>query len=371
MIERGSILLFSFQGIPVRLHWSFGLLVLWVWYIGFQAGMGWPAIGVLGLLILSLFACVVMHEFGHALAARRYGVRTRDIILSPIGGVARLDRIPEKPVQELVVALAGPAVNVLIALVLGLVAWFLLPQRLAIQGESETAIFWIGNYVPLLFWMNLWLVLFNMIPAFPMDGGRVLRALLAMRLGRLKATHWASLVGRVLAVFFIITALVEQELFLGLIGLFVYVMASQELKMVRADHLYRRFRVGDVTRRTFSLFHPHDTVEQALLQLRHGLETLFLIGESAQHPEGYITAEDLLKARDKGHGGTAITHFSRPISGRVLPDTPLNEVFLFFQQDPQALLLVTDEQGAILGVLDRDQIDHVLYWSNRARSSLA
>lgn len=368
MLERGSILLFTFQRIPVRLHWSFGLLVLWVWYIGFQAGMGWPAIGVLGLLILSLFACVVMHEFGHALAARRYGVRTRDIILSPIGGVARLDRIPEKPVQELVVALAGPAVNVMIALVLGLIAWLLLPQRLTIQGETETAIFWIGNYVPLLFWMNLWLVLFNMIPAFPMDGGRVLRALLAMRLGRLKATHWASVVGRVLAVFFMITAFVEQQLFLGLIGLFVYVMASQEYKMVRADQLYRQFRVGDVARRTFAMLHPHDTVAQALLQLRHGLETHFLIGESTDLPEGYIAADDLLKARGKGHESTAITHFSRPLSGRVRPDTPLNEVFVFFQQDPQALLLIADEQGHTLGVLDRDQIDHALYWSNRSRS---
>jgi Zn-dependent protease len=371
MLEQGSIRLFTFQGIPVRLHWSFALLILWVWYIGFRAGMGWPAIGVLGLLILSLFACVVMHEFGHALAARRYGVRTRDIILSPIGGVARLDRIPEKPAQELVVALAGPAVNVLIALVLGLIAWLTLPQRLTIQGETETAIFWIGNYVPLLFWMNLWLVLFNMIPAFPMDGGRVLRALLAMRFGRLKATHWASVVGRVLAVLFIITAFVEQHLFLGLIGLFVYVMASQEYKMVQADHLYRQFRAADVTRRQFTLLHPHETVGRAIDILKQGLETNFLIGEHPTLPEGSISADDLLRARDNGHEGTAISHFARSIPARIHQSTPLNEIFMHFQQDPGTFLLVTDDEGQCIGVLDRDQIDHVLYWANRRKGVTA
>jgi Zn-dependent protease len=368
MIERGSFLFFTFQGIPVRVHWSFGLLIFWVWYIGNNAGMDWPAIGVLGLLILSLFACVIMHEFGHALAARRYGVHTRDIILSPIGGVARLDRIPEKPVQELVVALAGPMVNVFIAALLGVIAWIWLPGQLNILGESETAVFWIGNYVPLLFWMNISLVVFNMIPAFPMDGGRVLRALLAIRMGRLKATRWASIIGRIIATVFMVTALFQQELFLGLIGLFVYIMAGQEYKMVRADQLYKRFFVGQIVRRQFSLVHPHQTVADALQLIHHGLETNLLVGVERNKIDGYISAPDLIKARDKGHEETPVIHFIRPISGAVQLDTPLSNAFIFFQQDIHAFLIVHNAHGEIEGVLDRDQIDHVLYWSNRGKS---
>ncbi len=371
MIERGSFLFFTFQGIPVRVHWSFGLLIIWVWYIGYSSGMDLEAIGVLGLLIFSLFACVIMHEFGHALAARRYGVQTRDIILSPIGGVARLDRIPEKPVQELVVAVAGPMVNVFIATFLGLIAWIWVPQQLSILGETETAVFWIGNYVPLLFWMNISLVVFNMIPAFPMDGGRVLRALLAIPMGRLEATKWASIIGRIIASIFIITAFFQQELFLGLIGLFVYIMAGQEYKMVRADHLYKRFSVGQIARRQYTLLHPHQTVAEALLVIQHGLETNLLIGEGKDRIEGYISALDLIRARDKGHELTAVHHFIRPVSGIVQSGTMLNTVFMYFQQDIQAFLIVNDDHGHIEGVLDRDQIDHVLYWSNRSKADMA
>jgi Zn-dependent protease len=365
MAERGSILIFTFRGIPVRIHWSFGLLLLWVWYTGTRYGMDWPAIGVLGLLILSLFACVVLHEFGHALTAKRYGIATRDIILSPIGGVARLNKIPEKPAQELLVALAGPAVNVVIATLLGVIAWLFLPRGLAIQGESETAVFWIGNFVPLLFWMNLYLVLFNMIPAFPMDGGRVLRSLLALRMGRLKATTYAAGIGRGLAILFMVIAIWQEELFLGLIGLFVYFMATQELKMVKSEHLYRQFTAGQVTRRQMTRLTDDTLISDAILMLQHSLETHFPLDEGNGQITQYVRAHDLLKANASGHGGLSVTYVAKPISGVVRWDVALPDLFAFFQRDPHALLIVLRDDGSIYGVLDRDQIDHVLYWSQR------
>lgn len=365
MADRGSILLFTFRGIPVRLHWSFGLLLLWVWYTGVRFGMDWPAIGVLALLMLSLFACVVLHEFGHALTAKRYGIDTRDIILSPIGGVARLNKIPEKPIQEFLVALAGPAVNVIIALILGSFAWIALPQGIEIQGESETAVFWIGNFVPLLFWMNLYLVLFNMIPAFPMDGGRVLRAMLAWKWGRLKATVWAAGIGRGLAILFVVFAIWQEELFLGLIGLFVYFMASQELKMVRSEHLYKRFSCGEVTRSRYILLPGNTLIADAISLLQHSLETHFPLDDGDGRITTYVRAQDLLKANASGHHGMSVSFIARPVSGVVKPKTPLPEVFPFFQRDQHALLIVVDEQGILQGILDRDQIDHVLYWSQR------
>ncbi len=365
MAERGSILLFTYRGIPVRIHWSFGLLLIWVWYTGMRHGMDWPAIGVLGLLILSLFACVVLHEFGHALTAKRFGINTKDIILSPIGGVARLNKIPEKPSQELLVALAGPAVNVVIAFLLGLIAWMLLPSGVQINGDSETAVFWIGNYIPLLFWMNLYLVLFNMIPAFPMDGGRVLRALLAWKMGRLKATTWAAGIGRGLAILFVVFAIWQEELFLGLIGLFVYFMASQELKMVKSEHLYRRFTAGEVTRSRFTLLSQDMLISEAIGFLQHSLETNFPLTEENGRIASYVKAQDLLKAQASGHSGLSVTFVARPVSGYVRQETALPDIFPFFQRDQQALLVVLDEQGSIKGILDRDQIDHVLYWSQR------
>lgn len=366
MNGRGSILLFTFKGIPVRLHWSFALLLVWVWYVGMRAGMDMAAIGVLALLVGSLFVCVVMHEFGHALAARRYGVRTRDIILSPIGGVARLDRIPDKPVQELVVALAGPLVNVVIAILLGILAWLLGTGGMTISGDTESAIFRLPNFLPLLLWMNVWLVFFNMIPAFPMDGGRVLRALLAMRYGRLTATRWASIVGRILAVGFIIWAFWRQELFIGLIGVFIYLMATQEYKMVLADTRYRRFNVRDVTRRLYTLIHPHEPAGQVLQKMLGGLEVNFMVGEDSAHPDGYVTAADLIRAREQGHTQTPVAHFIRPFILKMPEEAALTEAFPLFQTDPRAVILVLATDGTVSGLLDRDQIDHVLYWSHRS-----
>ena len=365
MVERGSIRLFTFRDIPVRLHWTFGLLFLWVLYTGMRFGMDWPAIGVLALLVTSLFACVVFHEFGHALTARHFGIHTRDIILSPIGGVARLHKIPEKPAQELLVALAGPAVNVIIASILAVVAWLTLPTFLDIQGETETAIFWIGNFVPLLFWMNLYLVVFNMIPAFPMDGGRVLRALLALRIGRLKATTYAAAIGRGLVILFLVLAVWQQELFLGLIGLFVYFMASQELKMVKSEHLYRQFTVGQMTRRRFTALPEHTTIQEAVHALQHSLETHFPIMDEHHQISSYVRAKDLLKGISSGHGGLSVTYVAKPVQGILPTETALPDAFHYFQRDQDALLLVSDPEGRIVGVLDRDQIDHVLYWSQR------
>ncbi len=214
---RGSIKLFTWYGIPVHLHWSFGLIFVYVFWLGYKDGNSTPEIAWQMGLVAALFGCVLLHEYGHALTARRYGVGTRDIILTPIGGVARLERMPEKPIQEFFVAIAGPLVNILIAAVLSLVCYFFFREDLLalFSGETVQAIVdeESGNIVdqqPLfsslfakslfnLAFLNIGLAVFNLIPAFPMDGGRILRALLSMRIGRAKATKVAAGVGQVLA----------------------------------------------------------------------------------------------------------------------------------------------------------------------------
>ena len=196
-----------FVGIDVFMHFTFLLLIGWVllshWLQGESLAAALEGVG----FILALFGCVVLHEYGHALTARRYGIKTRDITLLPIGGVARLERMPDKPTQELWVALAGPAVNMVIAIVL--FAWLQLTSNLVPLAELEVGS---GSFIERLMVINIVLMGFNMIPAFPMDGGRVVRALLAMRMEYTRATQIAASLGQSIAILFGFLGLVSISL---------------------------------------------------------------------------------------------------------------------------------------------------------------
>ncbi|NIM01849.1 MAG: hypothetical protein GTN89_13690 [Acidobacteria bacterium] len=221
-----SIRLGRLFGVPVYLHFTFLLLLGLVGLLGLlQGGPVAAASGV--VLIASVFGCVVLHEFGHVLAARRYGIPTKDVILLPIGGLARLARMPDEPRQELVVALAGPAVNVGIAGVL---------FPLASLGA--------GGFLGQLLAINVVLFLFNMLPAFPMDGGRVLRALLARRMDYVRATDLAAAIGKGMAVLlalagvFGIPGLWSANPMLLVIGWFVWSGAGREVEMARRSRFF-------------------------------------------------------------------------------------------------------------------------------------
>ena len=211
------------SGIGIFVHWSFWVMVggLFLYYLYQGASVVAALLGV--VLVMAVFACVIAHELGHAFAARRYGIPTVDITMYPIGGIARLQRIPRKPKEELVIALAGPAVNLAIAGVLALLG------GLGTGSDSLTQVMaGNGGLVEMLTWVNLALVGFNMIPAFPMDGGRVLRAGLATRIDYRRATHIAVLVGHVVAIGMIIYGLVTFNFALPFVGAFVLVAGRQE-----------------------------------------------------------------------------------------------------------------------------------------------
>jgi Zn-dependent protease len=224
---RWSFKVASVAGIEVRIHLTFLLFLAWIWFSYYQvAGLGGAMQGV--LFILSLFACVLLHEFGHAFAARGFGIATPDITLLPIGGVARLTRIPDKPWQELVVAIAGPLVNVVIAAALIFVV-----HR---SAELEQLQYLESPRVELLSKLasvNVMLVLFNLIPAFPMDGGRILRALLAMAMPYAQATQIAAWIGQGLAIVFGIFGLFGNPLLI-FIAFFIFAGAQQEAAIARA-----------------------------------------------------------------------------------------------------------------------------------------
>jgi Zn-dependent protease len=215
-------------GIGIYLHWSFLLFPALVFYSqASQNGLG-SAFFSVGL-VLAMFICVVLHEFGHVLTARAFGIGTRDVTLLPIGGVARLERMTEKPGEEILIAIAGPAVNVAIAVILGIFLFFGLIFDQQLLQEPSLPV----QFLLWLMGMNIIMVLFNMIPAFPMDGGRVFRALLAIPLGRLQATRIAVWLTTMFALVGVVLGFVNPELFLlPLIAVVIFFAAQQELRTV-------------------------------------------------------------------------------------------------------------------------------------------
>ncbi|MGN6545575.1 MAG: site-2 protease family protein [Aureliella sp.] len=217
----------TIRGIGVHIHWTFWLLMIFytvpaILTDGLGAGL------LTAAMMAAVFACVVAHEFGHAFTAAAFGIPTYDITLLPIGGVARLARMPEKPLQELIIALAGPAVNVVIAMLLAIA----LPLLQLPAGEIDLWRVDGGHFVQTLIAFNIGLVLFNLLPAFPMDGGRVLRSLIAMRTSHLRATEIAARVGRWMALLFVVAGLFTS-FGLFLVGIFVFLAGTMELMEAR------------------------------------------------------------------------------------------------------------------------------------------
>jgi Zn-dependent protease len=221
-------------GIPLVIHWTFWLLPLWAVFSHAQE----VPLAFRLVVLFALFGCVILHELGHALAARFYGIATRDITLYPIGGVASMERISEKPIEELVVAVAGPAVNIALAAGLGL---FLALGAALASGFAQTPL---AALLGTLLVGNLILAAFNMIPAFPLDGGRVLRALLSMFLGHLQGTRVAVYVGGVLTMVLMALLLIRWPEFVSpfliVIAFFVFTAGQRELLMLEVRERTRR-----------------------------------------------------------------------------------------------------------------------------------
>jgi len=276
-----------FLGIDVFMHFTFLLLIGWVLLSHWAAGESLEA-AIEGVgFILALFGCVVLHEYGHALTARRYGIKTRDITLLPIGGVARLERMPDKPAQELWVALAGPAVNVVIAIVL--FVWLQLTSALVPLDELEVGS---GSFIERLMVVNIVLVGFNMIPAFPMDGGRVVRALLAMRMEYTRATQIAASLGQFIAILFGFLGLISNP-FLLFIAFFVWIGAAQEASMTQIKSALAGIPVSRAMLTDFQTVSQHDTLSRAVELILAGSQQDFPVVDDGQ-VVGILTRGDIV-----------------------------------------------------------------------------
>ena len=268
-----SLTLGSPFGIRISVHWTFLLIIAWVVFIDLQQGLGVRAILFSILFVLSIFVCVVLHELSHSLTARHYGIPTRSITLLPIGGVADLEKMPEDPRQELAVSVAGPLLNLAIALLL----WIILSTagRLDLNPADFQAINK-SNFLILLMFANLLLAVFNLIPAFPMDGGRVFRSLLAMKLPREQATLVAMNIGKVFAFFIAIWGLYTNP-FLIFIAIFIYIGAQREYELVKYTSVLTGYTVEQVLMHEYTPLHPHDTLKRAVDILLDGPEQRFIV----------------------------------------------------------------------------------------------
>ena len=342
----------SIAGTAIRLHITFLLFLLWVFfesYVSGGAGAAWHSL----VFIVLLFTCVVAHEFGHILTARQFGVTTPTVTLLPIGGVAQLERIPEKPWEEFLVAIAGPIVNVVIAAALVLLFGASLEAgNLAAMGKASVGM------TDRLAAVNLFLALFNMIPAFPMDGGRVLRAALASRLGYTRATEIAASIGQFSAFVLGFLGLFGNALLI-FIAIFVYLAAASEAQLVAVRAMSRGVPVGAAMMSQFARLTPDATIDHAIETLLRTSQSEFPVVDAAGKPGGVVGRSDLIRAL-KEHGPDArVADVMSPIP-TVGHRAWLDEAFQTLQQKAATAVAVVDANGQLVGLVTSETIGEML-----------
>jgi len=340
-------------GTEIRIHVTFLLFLVWIGLLHYLRGGSAAALdGV--LFILALFGCVLLHELGHALAARRYGIPTPDITLLPIGGVARMARIPDDPRQELVIAVAGPLVNVAIAAVLYLVLGG--PDLGGIAARLDQPTVAIGERLLLA---NVVLVLFNLIPAFPMDGGRVLRSLLALRLPYVRATQIAASLGQAIAFGFGFLGLLGFNPLLLFIALFVYLGAAQEAALAQMRATTRWVPVVAAMVTDVRALPEEGTLQDAVEALLRTLQSAFPVVDATGRVVGVVTRDRLIAALAE-HGLQAPLRLALRPAPTVSHRALLDEAYARMEEAGVGAVPVVDDAGRLVGLLTPDNVGEML-----------
>jgi stage IV sporulation protein FB len=348
-----SVNIGSIAGTAIRIHFTFLLFLAWIFIASWLAGG--PAAAWNGLaFMLLVFACVLAHEFGHIFTARAFGVPTPDVTLLPIGGVARIERIPEKPSEELLVAIAGPLVNVAIAVVLVVAFGAGLSERHLAALESPQV-----SMVDRLAAVNLFLALFNMIPAFPMDGGRVLRALLAIRLGHVRATEIAATIGQLAAFALGFLGLFWNPMLI-FIAIFVYLAAASEAQLAAIRAMSRDVPVSAAMMTELATLTPDEHIDTAVETLLRTSQSEFPVIDDGHRPVGLLGRGDMIRAlRQLGPDAR--------VSEAMTADIPtidhrrcLEEAFRLLQEKSVPAVGVVDALGRLVGLITSETIGEML-----------
>jgi Zn-dependent protease/predicted transcriptional regulator len=344
-----SLYLGSYRNVKVFIHWTFSLLLLWIIISNMRQGM--PALDILWIIIfvLALFVCVVLHEFGHALAAQKYGIQTKDIVLYPIGGIARLEKLPEDPKQELWVAIAGPLVNIGLFIILSVFLSFKgfdMESLEVIKIEPSTILLYLAS-------ANLILAIFNLIPAFPMDGGRILRAILAIRLPRAKATQIAGGIGQFLAIFFIFFGLFNNPI-LVLIGIFIFLGAAAEVTHTQQESFLKGYKVKDVLMMKFQILAFDAPLSKAVEKLLNSQATHFVVVKE-DVAVGTLSRNEIIKGLKEGDQNTKVEQVADFEPLRIETEEDLDEAWKKMLSQNRKVAIVI-ENGHFLGILDQENI---------------
>lgn len=348
-----SLYLGRIAGIKIFVHWTFFILVLWIIMGHLQAGdsAGEVALGV--AFLFALFGCVVLHELGHALVARRYHFGTRSINLLPIGGVALMESLPEKPAQELAVAIAGPLVNVAIAavllLVIGSTGGF--PTNWE-EVELGAGTFWLNLLI-----VNLFLALFNLVPAFPMDGGRIFRALLSFRYPRARATRIAGNLGQVLAMFFVVFGFYGNPVLI-FIGLFIFLGAGAEMNAEEVKSSLEGIRVADVAMQRYTSLSPAEPLSHAVALLLNSQEKAFLVQENGAI-RGTLSWKEIVSGLAQNRGDTVVEQVMNKEVVAMAADMPLADALEKMRGTAEALFPVYRGQE-LAGVVNLENVTEYL-----------
>ncbi|MCI2398351.1 site-2 protease family protein [Aliiroseovarius subalbicans] len=343
-------------GSQLRVHVTFLLLIAFIGVSAYAQGGLVAALWTI-LFVLLLFACVVAHEFGHALMARRYGIRTPDVTLLPIGGLARLEKMPENPLQEIAVALAGPAVN--------LVIWALLSLLFPAPEASDAFVLNAQTLPGQLARLNLILAVFNLLPAFPMDGGRVLRAALSLTTDRVNATRIAASTGQAVAFLMGLFGLYTGQFMLVLIAGFIFMAAGGESADVAMRAVARRLLARDAMITEYEALRPDDTIQIAGTTLIRTTQHEFPVLDPAGQLAGFLTREALFAAMAQGQPGTRVGDAMVQVPVATLTDG-LENVLKRLGNDAPAVAVV-DEHRYLLGYITRENVGELMVIAN-ARS---
>lgn len=354
-----SMKLFTVRGIPVRVHASFLLIVGWAAYLGFTAGRAdrLGSIAFMVAFVLLLFVCVLLHELGHGLVGQLFGAQVADITLWPIGGVARMSKMPERPYQEFVMTAAGPVTNILLTILLSIiaVAWIGPDESITLVTSPWLLRAFVSGMdgqtlLLLLIFNNALLAVFNLIPAFPLDGGRMLRALLAAVTSYRRATIIASIIGQMLALLLGMVALLDGQVFLGMIALFVFFGAWQEREQARYRTGLRGLHVRQAMQPVGARLHPLQTLGDVMAENAASPQAAFLVVDAGRLV-GLLTRGELLTVlRKVGPGVRVGQHMHRDIT-QFAPDDALAESGDRLWQGAPAAVVV--EQGQVVGTLSR------------------
>jgi Zn-dependent protease len=340
-------------GTEIKVHLTFLLLLAYLAFRAYQQAGSEGAIAA-SVMLLALFACVLLHEFGHIFMARRFGVRTPDVILLPIGGVARLERIPTEPRQEFLIAIAGPLVTLAIAIVLfAALALDGTPPRLGWLGEDE-------SLLDFLYRANVLLLGFNLIPAFPMDGGRVLRAALASRLGMVRGTRLAANLGQALAAVGGLYGLMSGQPLLALVAFFVFLGAGAEASAVETRAAGEGLKVAQMMVTQFRTIPVHATLAHAVELLLATEQREFPVVDNLGRTEGILTRDNLIKGLSQRGPGSTVAEAMTSGAPAVSPTLAFDQALDRLRSSGLPAIPVIDAGGALVGLLTLDNVTDLL-----------